>query len=283
MAPVLLVTSAGDAAMAKIESIRLLPHRVPVGDTTGDGAARLPEAAAPAGPLTYQGHAAALLDLLSAGDPPAFATDSRDRIVFWNSGMSELMGKRADEVLGHRCYETMAGRDVFGNRFCYANCSVVASFREEEKVNGFELKVAANGSGRRAVTVTILKLAGVRPDLFTLVHILQPISEESRVERLLERLGAGKSMPRVLTAPEPADAPPLTRRETEVLNHVAAGLQNKEVAQKLHLSLATVRNHIHNILDKLGVHSKLEAVALSFRKGWIARNPDPNGPPPAAP
>jgi hypothetical protein len=46
------------------------------------------------------------------------------------------------------------------------------------------------------------------------------------------------------------------------LPQLAAGLQNKEVAQKLNLSLATVRNHGHNILVKLGVHSKLEAVSL---------------------
>ena len=64
-------------------------------------------------------------------------------------------------------------------------------------------------------------------------------------------------------------SPPLTRREIEVLHHVAAGLPNKEVARNLGLSLATVRNHVHNILVKLGVHSKLEAVSLSFRNGWI--------------
>ena len=67
----------------------------------------------------------------------------------------------------------------------------------------------------------------------------------------------------------PLVASPLTPRETEVLYHVAAGLQNKEVARNLGLSLATVRNHVHNILVKLGVHSKLEAVSLSFRNGWI--------------
>jgi DNA-binding NarL/FixJ family response regulator len=67
----------------------------------------------------------------------------------------------------------------------------------------------------------------------------------------------------------PPSAPPITPRETEVLHLVAAGLQNKEVAQRLGLSLATVRNHVHNILVKLGVHSKLEAVSLSFRNGWI--------------
>ena len=63
--------------------------------------------------------------------------------------------------------------------------------------------------------------------------------------------------------------PPLTPRETEVLFQIAAGLQNKQVARNLGLSLPTVRNHVHHILVKLGVHSKLEAVSLSFRNGWI--------------
>jgi len=54
-----------------------------------------------------------------------------------------------------------------------------------------------------------------------------------------------------------------------VLRHVAAGLQNKEVAVQLGISVATTRNHIHNILEKLEVHSKLEAVSLAFREGWV--------------
>jgi DNA-binding CsgD family transcriptional regulator len=205
----------------------------------------------------------ALLEVLAAGDPPAFATDSRDRIVFWNRGMATLLGRRSDEALGRRCYETVAGRDVFGNRFCYANCPVTATLREGDPVCGFELEVPTSGSDRQAMGVTILKIPGLRPDLFTLVHIFQPIAEERRLARMLERLAAPSAAGRVGTTP------PLTRRETEILQHVAAGLQNKEVAQKLDLSVATVRNHVHNMLEKLGVHSKLEAVCLSFRSGWI--------------
>ena len=67
-----------------------------------------------------------------------------------------------------------------------------------------------------------------------------------------------------------ASGPPLTPRELEILHQLAAGLQNKKVAQQLGLSVATVRNHVHNILGKLGVHSKLEAVSLYFRNGWIS-------------
>jgi len=205
----------------------------------------------------------ALLEVLAAGDPPAFATDSRDRIVFWNRGMADLLGRRSEEALGRRCYETVTGRDVFGNRFCYANCPVIATLREGGPVCGFELNVPTSGSDRRAVAVTILKIPGVRPDLFTLVHIFQPIADEGRLARMLERLAAPSAVGRAVTRP------PLTRRETEILQHVAAGLQNKEIAQKLGLSVATVRNHVHNMLEKLGIHSKLEAVSLAFRNGWV--------------
>lgn len=261
--------------MPKVESIRLAPRRSPAGNgsANGGGAAH---AAGPGelitGTLVSRVDPDALLELLAVGDPPAFVTDSRDRIVFWNRGMAELLGRRADDALGHRCYEALAGRDVFGNRFCYANCPVMATLREGDPVRGFELQVPAGGAEDRAVSVTILKIPGVRPDLFTVVHILEPIAEEGRLARMLERLAAPNEAGRARrVGPGPCEVgPPLTRRETEILNHVAAGLQNKDVAQKLDLSVATVRNHIHNILGKLGVHSKLEAVSLSFRNGWIA-------------
>jgi DNA-binding NarL/FixJ family response regulator len=60
---------------------------------------------------------------------------------------------------------------------------------------------------------------------------------------------------------------------------MAEGLQNKEIAQKLDISLATVRNHVHNLLEKLGVHSKLEAISLAYRAGWVA-GPTPTRPAP---
>ena len=58
-----------------------------------------------------------------------------------------------------------------------------------------------------------------------------------------------------------------------MLGLVAAGLPNKEIAQQLHLSHNTVRNHVQSILYKLGVHSKLEAVATGVREGIVSYPP----------
>lgn len=55
----------------------------------------------------------------------------------------------------------------------------------------------------------------------------------------------------------------LTQRELEVLQWLRKGLGTKAIAEKLFISIATVRNHIQAILTKLGVGTRLEAVALS--------------------
>lgn len=61
----------------------------------------------------------------------------------------------------------------------------------------------------------------------------------------------------------------LTARETEVLYHVARGETDKEIADKLFVSRKTVSNHVSNILDKLAVTNRREAVKTAFRIGLI--------------
>ncbi|PYO55705.1 MAG: hypothetical protein DMD83_18270 [Candidatus Rokuibacteriota bacterium] len=68
-----------------------------------------------------------------------------------------------------------------------------------------------------------------------------------------------------LTAPAPAvdSDNNLTRRELEILRLVAGGSDTKAVAERLNVSPATVRNHVQNVLGKLGAHSRLQAVAYA--------------------
>jgi len=63
--------------------------------------------------------------------------------------------------------------------------------------------------------------------------------------------------------------PKLTGREIEVLQLVAQGYTSREIGEKLYISENTVKNHVRNILDKLGLHSRNEAVLYALRENLI--------------
>jgi DNA-binding NarL/FixJ family response regulator len=62
----------------------------------------------------------------------------------------------------------------------------------------------------------------------------------------------------------------LTPREVQVLECVASGLSNKEIARKLQIKQDTVEIHIHNILQAFGVNNRTAAVIIALEHGYIA-------------
>jgi DNA-binding NarL/FixJ family response regulator len=67
----------------------------------------------------------------------------------------------------------------------------------------------------------------------------------------------------------------LTPREMEILDSIAAGLSNKDISRQLRITLPTVKNHVHNILTKLEVHRRQDAIQFALRKpsiGFLIRN-----------
>jgi two-component system NarL family response regulator len=66
-----------------------------------------------------------------------------------------------------------------------------------------------------------------------------------------------------------APAPKLTDREMEVLRLVARGMNNRDIAKVLFISENTVKNHVRNILEKLQIHSRMEAVMIAVREKLI--------------
>jgi DNA-binding NarL/FixJ family response regulator len=65
---------------------------------------------------------------------------------------------------------------------------------------------------------------------------------------------------RAMGQPHWGIGPRLTARESEVVDLIDQGLSNKEIARALHISLSTVKNHVHNVLEKCHVHRRLDAV-----------------------
>jgi two-component system nitrate/nitrite response regulator NarL len=65
----------------------------------------------------------------------------------------------------------------------------------------------------------------------------------------------------------PPGASRLTVREREILGLIDDGMSNKEIARKLCIEVRTVKNHVHNLLEKLSVHRRGEAAALLRGRG----------------
>jgi DNA-binding NarL/FixJ family response regulator len=75
----------------------------------------------------------------------------------------------------------------------------------------------------------------------------------------IAKRGVGRSTPAVRNAVE------LTPREREVIDLIAEGLSNKEIARRLHIATDTVKSHVHNILEKLALHNRLQIAAHAHR------------------
>jgi DNA-binding NarL/FixJ family response regulator len=93
----------------------------------------------------------------------------------------------------------------------------------------------------------------------------------SVTRRLLDRFATSLSD----NEPAPASLSSLTEREVEVLRSLASGLSNAELAEHLFVSEATVKTHVSNLLRKLGVRDRVQAVILAYDAGLV--RPASNG------
>ena len=136
--------------------------------------------------------------------------------------------------------------------------------------------VCAPEESRRAREVFASKIAGTAKVTDAEVVLVQEDGERIGVEVSSVPLYSGDriigvfgQLVNVDTEPDRPLHPHLTPRQAEVLRLLERGQSTQQIARELHLSLETVRNHIRHLLRALGVHSRLEAVALA-RHGDVA-------------
>jgi DNA-binding NarL/FixJ family response regulator len=91
--------------------------------------------------------------------------------------------------------------------------------------------------------------------------LLAPSITRRLIERFVRREPGASVAPRELTS--------LTAREREVLVLMARGLSNAELAERLHLSEATVKTHVARILSKLDLRDRVQAVVLAYESGLV--------------
>lgn len=196
-----------------------------------------------------------------AGDG-AFVIDRDGRICRWNRAAEKILGYPAREVIGRACCDVLGGYDEHDNRLCHAGCHVRTLLGMGESVQNFDMRTRTRTGQPLWLNISVLRLPANGRSGGHIVYLFREVTAARETMRLVhERLAAAAGHQE--TAAQTLQT--LTRREIEILRLLASGLGTGDIVDRLHVSRATVKNHVQSILAKLGVHSRLEAVAYANR------------------
>jgi PAS domain S-box-containing protein len=204
-----------------------------------------------------------LISVLSRTGDGMVAIDTDGCILGWNAAAQGLFGYPAQDVIGRACNEVLDFEDRCGNAVCDAQCALHGVPRIEGSwVVPTREVLARTEAGRRLwLSVTTVLVPSAPDERCSRIHLMREVGVTPELElAILERLAQPKR-----GEVDASVIDQLTLREREVLRLLAEGLGTQELAERLFVSSTTARNHVQHILNKLDVHSRLEAVALALR------------------
>jgi PAS domain S-box-containing protein len=222
-----------------------------------------------------------LIQALSKASDGAFLIDGDFRIVYWNEAAESILGFTAEQATGQYCYELLGGRDEKGRTFCQRFCRIALKTSRGRTPPNIDMYASTTASEGRWISVSTFALSEEDPGAGkAIVHLFRDATRKKNSERFVAEINEASRKLRdegryatTSTAPMEAPSDPildtLTPRQRQVLLLLARGLTTNEISNALAISSSTTRNHINSILSKLGVHSRLEAVAHAFQNGEI--------------
>jgi DNA-binding NarL/FixJ family response regulator len=225
-------------------------------------------------------------DAVSAGDPIRVLI--ADDHAFFRRGLEVVLGEDAGIELVGQASDGAEAVQLAGELLP----DVVLMDIRMPKINGIEAARQMKEVAPSA-KIVILTISDEEEDLFEAIRSgasgyllkdipLDELADSVRAvhggQSLINPSMAGKLLSEFATLArrdaeeEPAKhapAPKLTEREMEVLRLVARGMNNRDIAKELFISENTVKNHVRNILEKLQIHSRMEAVMIAVREKLI--------------
>jgi len=216
-------------------------------------------------------HEADLFGLLESVHDAAFAVDQQGIVRFWSSSAERLFGLPASKATGQPCCTIVSGLDASGACLCGPDCAVLELSRSSAPVRSYDLEVKTSTGARKWVNVSILiaRLSSCPP---LVVHLMRDIAARKKLESVARAIAVevagltGQQAEEILDrARDPAPAISLTPQEIRIIELLSLGRGTASIARELHVSQATVRNHIQHLLRKLNAHTRLEAVMRAIR------------------
>lgn len=201
----------------------------------------------------------------------AMVVDQEGKIVLWNRAAERLLGFRATDVVGHFCRDVLRGNTLSGRPLCSPSCPIGARVARGGGVHQFDMQTHTKDGRLVWLNVSSLPVPSRKPGTFWVAHLFRDITAQAKISHLVQELHAA-ACPIQVRPPEPCAVPmpdipaalPLSQREREILRRLATGERTADMAVALGIKLKTVRNHIQRLLEKLGAHSRLQALAIAF-------------------
>ena len=192
-----------------------------------------------------------------------FGVDVTGRIQFVNNKFERLLGYSRDQLCGTRCAEVLCGTDMHGQSFCGTHCPIPKTVSLHPPVSDFDLMVKRAHDDPVLVNIGACYTAQQQAGQVSVYFSLRRVNSQ----RLLQRLAVPPA--EAQDKKSMTDRSNLTSRETEVLGLATRGMKTKQIAGGLCVSTQTVRTHFKNIYQKIGVHSRTEAVVFALQQGLI--------------
>lgn len=209
-----------------------------------------------------------------------FIVDGEHKIIFWNRAAQKILGFSRKEVVGRYCFDVIAGTDESGNPVCSRGCRVMNLIQRRDTVEHYDMLTHSKAGDPVWINVTIIAIPARKKELNLVAHIFRDITKRKEREELIRGFistikltnQAEKNALSTNNKANPLEHQPkprLTCRERQVLSLLAEGASTNAIAKELYISWATARKHIQNILTKLGLHTKLEAVTYAIKNHLI--------------
>jgi PAS domain S-box-containing protein len=205
----------------------------------------------------------------------AFTVSDGGEICSWNASAERLFGFQRAEAIGKTCSELFQGRDVLGALVCTDHCHLRDCASLGTLVPDFDLEVTGRSGGRIWVNISTIVYEDSKTGRRRIVHLARSVDGRKRTEALVQGV-LEMSRQLVATSGEgqrPAPVSPVSAQELRILSEFSEGRRAGEIARDLNITSQTLRNHLHRINQKLGTHTRMEAVLHAIRRNLISAPP----------
>lgn len=192
-----------------------------------------------------------------------FGIDAEGKIRFANNIFERMTGRFREQIYNQTCHDILCGTDIHGTSCCNSACPLIPiNQRQSKQPQAFDLIIKHHTGRELLVNVGCCEIP----------QQLQEQAGQVTVYFNLRQFEQNRLLQLIKTVTEENNNPnQLTPRETEILQQATTGMKTSQIADKLCVSTQTIRCHFRNIYQKIGVHSRTEAVLFAFQKGLVPK------------